>query len=180
MIRKQAVVLAVLAVSLSATVAALPAASADQAKGSGPAGKGASPAAIAVGDYEVAGVEVALLSVKRVSDGTLTVKWEYRNTTDQPKKLGESFKGMGWSEPFSLVYDAYLVDARNRMKYPVVKDTRGDLVAGKHPGRSKVVVLGPKQTLGTWAKFIAVPAEVTKISVFIPGVQPFEDVAIGD
>jgi hypothetical protein len=146
---------------------------------SGPAEKGPAPT-LAVGDYEVEGVEVALLSVKRVSDGTLTVKWEYRNQTDQPEKLGESFKGMGWSEPFSLVYDAYLVDARNRMKYPVVKDTKGNLVAGKHPGNRKVVVLGPKKTLGTWAKFIAVPPEVKKISVFIPGAQPFEDVPIGD
>jgi hypothetical protein len=143
-----------------------------------PADPGGAAPAIAVGDYEVEGVEVDLLSVKRVGDGTLTVKWEYRNKTDQPKKLGASFKGMGWSEPFSLVYDAYLVDARNRMKYPVVRDTRGDLVAGKHGGR-KVVVLEPRKTLGTWAKFMAVPAEVSKISVFIPGTQPFEDVAIG-
>jgi len=170
--------LVVLAVTMSWMVVAA-AAPADKAASSGPAEKGAARAPLAVGEYEVAGVEVALLSVKRVSDGTLTVKWEYHNKTDKPQKLGESFKGMGWSEPFSLVYDAYLVDARNRMKYPVVKDTRGDLVAGKHGGR-KVVVLGPKQTLGTWAKFIAVPAEVTKISVFIPGVQPFEDVTIGD
>jgi hypothetical protein len=135
-------------------------------------------AAIAVNDYEVDGVVVALLSVKRISDGTLTVKWEYRNKTDQPKTLGESFKGMGWSEPFSLVYDAYVVDARNRMKYPVLKDTRGDLVAGKHPGKRKAVVLEAKQTLGAWAKFVAPPADAKKISVFIPGTQPFEDVAI--
>lgn len=141
---------------------------------------GAAAAALATGDYEVEGVEVALLSVKRVSDGTLTVKWEYRNKTDKPAKLGESFKGMGWSEPFSLVYDAYLVDARNRMKYPVVKDTKGNLVAGKHGGKGKVFVLEPHKALGTWAKFIAVPADVHKISVFIPGVAPFEDVPIAD
>jgi len=158
----------------------LPMVAVSEARGSGPGEKGAASAAVAVNDYEVPGVEVALLSVKRVSDGTLTVKWEYRNKTDQPKKLGESFKGMGWSEPFSLVYDAYLVDARNRMKYPVVKDTRGNLVAGKHGGRRKVVVLEPKKTMGTWAKFIAVPPNVKTISVFIPGAQPFEDVPISD
>jgi hypothetical protein len=141
------------------------------------AGKSAS--ALAVADYEAEGVEVALLSVTRVADGTLTVKWEYRNKSDKPRKLGESFKGMGWSEGFSLVYDAYLVDARSRMKYPVVRDTKGNLVAGKHGGR-KVVVLEPGKTLGTWAKFIAVPADTRKISVFIPGVAPFEDVPIGE
>jgi hypothetical protein len=87
---------------------------------------------------------------------------------------------MGWSEPFSLVYDAYLVDARNKMRYPVLKDTEGNLVAGKHGGHGKVFVLEPKKTLGTWAKFMAVPAGVKMISVFIPGAQPFEDVPIGD
>jgi hypothetical protein len=142
--------------------------------------EGSPASAIAVNDYEVDGVEVALLSVKRISDGTLTVKWQYRNKTNQPKKLGESFKGMGWSEPFSLVYDAYVVDARNKTKYPVLKDTRGDLVAGKHPGTRKVVVLEPKQTLGAWAKFAAPPADAKKISVFIPGTQPFEDVGISE
>jgi len=133
--------------------------------------------AIATSSYEVEGVEVALLSVRRISDGSITVKWEYRNTTDQPKKLGQSFEGMGSSEAYSLNWHAYLADARNKMKYPVAKDQRGDPVAGKHaPG--KVVLLGPKKTLGTWAKFISIPPEVKKISVFIPGVDPFEDVDI--
>jgi len=143
-------------------------------------GSAATQPAIAVNDYEVDGVEVALLSVKRISDGTLTLQWQYRNKTNEPKNLGESFKGMGWSEPFSLVYDAYVVDARNKTKYPVLKDTRGNLVAGKHPGTRKVVVLGPKQTLGAWAKFMAPPADAKKISVFIPGAQPFEDVSISE
>jgi len=135
--------------------------------------------AIGVNNYEVDGVEVALLSVRRISDGSLTVKWEYRNKTGQPKKLGASFSGMGSSEAYSLVWHAYLADARNKMKYPVAKDERGDPVAGKHaPG--KVVVLGPKKTISTWAKFISVPPEVKKISVFIPGVDPFEDVAISE
>ena len=134
---------------------------------------------LATADYEVEGVEVALLSVKRVSDGTLTVKWEYRNKTDKPKELGASFDGMGWSEPFSLVYHAYVVDARNRMKYPVLKDEKGNLVAARHAGR-KVVVLGPKQTIGTWAKFAAPPADAKKISIFIQGTQPFEEIPISE
>lgn len=138
-----------------------------------------SESSLGTSDYEVDGVQVVLLSVKRISDGTLTVKWEYRNTTDQPKKLGASFEGMGSSEMFSLVWHAYLVDAPHRTKYPVVKDERGNPVAARHAA-GKVVVLGPKKTLGVWAKFIAVPMETKKISVFIPGTQPFEDVPIQD
>jgi len=135
--------------------------------------------AIAVSNYEVDGVQVALLSVRRLSDGSLTVKWEYRNKTDQPKKLGESFEGMGSSEAYSLVWHAYLADSKNKMKYPVAKDDRGEPVAGRHAGR-KVVVLGAGKTLGTWAKFISVPSEVKKISIFIPGTDPFEDVDISE
>jgi hypothetical protein len=138
----------------------------------------ASPA-IGVNDYEVDGVEVALLSVKRISDGSLTVKWEYRNKTDEPKRLGESFTGMGSSEAYSLVWHAYLADARAKIKYPVAKDENSNPVGTKH-GAGKVVILGPKKTMGTWAKFISVPATVKKISVFIPGTQPFEDVPITD
>lgn len=176
MLRRRAVPFLPLAVSLSWRVSGL----ASEARGTGPEEKSGTPPAIAVGDYEVPGVEVALLSVKRVSDGSLTVKWEYRNKTDSPKKLGESFKSSDRNKPYCLVYNAYLVDARNKMKYPVAKDARGDLVAGKHGGHKNVFVLAPRKTLETWAKSLAVHAGVRKISVFIPGVQPFEDVAISD
>jgi hypothetical protein len=134
---------------------------------------------VAINDYEVDGVEVGLLSVKRISDGSLTVKWEYRNKTNEAKRLGENFDGMGSSEAYSLVWHAYLADSRNKVKYPVAKDQRGNPVAGRH-GPRKVVVLEPKQTMSTWAKFINVPPDVKKISVFIPGVQPFEDVEISE
>jgi hypothetical protein len=65
-----------------------------------------------------------------------------------------------------------------KIKYPAAKDQRGTTVAGRR-GPRKVVLLEPKQTMGTWAKFI-VPPEVKKISVFVPGVQPFEDVEISE
>ena len=59
----------------------------------------------------------------------------------------------------------------------MAKDQRGEPVAAAHaPG--KVVVLGPRKTLATWAKFLGVPAHIKAISVFIPGAQPFEDVPI--
>jgi hypothetical protein len=132
---------------------------------------------IATSEYEVDGVEVALLSVNRVADGTITVKWEYRNKTDAPKELGASFTGMGSSEAFSLNYYAYLTDARARTKYPVLRDERGVPVAARHAGR-KVVTLGARKSLSTWAKFGAPPVGVARISIFIPGAQPFEEITI--
>jgi hypothetical protein len=134
--------------------------------------------ALGVHSYEVDGVEVALLSVERTSGGTITARWQYRNTTSQPKKLGESFGGMGSSEAFSLVWDAYVTDTGARMKYPILKDTKGEPVAAHHGG-GKVVALPAKGTTSVWAKFL-VPAEVKMVTVVVPGVEPFEDVNIAE
>ena len=66
--------------------------------------------------YEVDGVKVALMSVERNNVNEITVRWQYRNTTGEPKKIGESFHGMGSSEAFSLVWDAYVVDPIAKIK----------------------------------------------------------------
>jgi len=39
--------------------------------------------------------------------------------------------------------------------------------------------LAPKETVSTWAKFPAPPADVEKVTLYLPGAPPFEDVAIG-
>jgi hypothetical protein len=141
---------------------------------SGPAAPTA-PNGLGTHPYEVDGVEVTLLSVQRTTGDTLTVRWQYRNTLSQPRKIGESFGGMGWSEPFSLVLDAYLLDGRTR--YAVQKDESGNPMAAKAGG--KIVTISGKGTHTTWARFPAPPVTTTKISVFIPGTEPFEDVLIG-
>jgi hypothetical protein len=130
---------------------------------------------LAVRPYEINGVEVVLLSVQRTSGDTITVRWQYRNTTDQPKKVGESFGGMGSSEAFSLVWDAYILDGRTRLG--VQKDASGALMAARH-GSGKVVTVAAKETLSAWARFAAPPIAVTKITVVVPGVEPFENVVI--
>ena len=56
--------------------------------GAAPAASSATePAPLGVQDHEVEGVEVALLQVKRNSDGTLTIRWQYRNKTNETKSL---------------------------------------------------------------------------------------------
>lgn len=133
--------------------------------------------AIATNPYEVEGVDVALISIKRISDGSLTVTWEYRNTTAQPKRLGESFTGMGSSEAYSLVWGSYLADAKTRTELPVAKDIHGEPVGTKHRAR-KIVVLDPHKSIRVWAKFLSVPAGLSKVSAFVPATSPFEDISI--
>jgi hypothetical protein len=129
-----------------------------------------------VHDYQVDGVKVTLLSVARTSGDTITVRWQYRNESSEPQKIGETFRGMGSSEAYSLVWDSYVADTGSKTKYTVLKDSRGEPVAAAHGG-SKLVTLAPKAALSTWAKF-AVPADVKQVTVVVPGVEPFEDIPI--
>ena len=126
--------------------------------------------------YEIDGVEVALMSVERNNPNEITVRWQYRNTTEEPKKIGESFHGMGSSEAFSLVWDAYVVDPIAKVKYPILKDNKGTPVGARHDGR-KTVTLAGTQTKAVWAKF-QVPEGHGKLTVYLPGTEPFENVNV--
>jgi hypothetical protein len=139
----------------------------------------AAPANLAVADYDVPGVQIVLLSLKRGSDGYLTLRWAYRNTTTSPKTIGGDSTAMNgaWSANYSLAYDAYITAAGKQ--YQAVR-TSGGMLAEKHGGTfaSKTIVVGANQTYTTWAKFKDPGAEVSKVSVYLQGVPPFEDVPI--
>jgi hypothetical protein len=135
-----------------------------------------SPAKAGSHDYEVDGVQAALTAVQRDDPQTITVRWQLRNTTAKPVTVGESFGGSGSSEAYSLVWDAYVVDAAARIKYSVLKDSEGTPMAARHGG-SKAVTLAGNKTLSLWAKF-EVPAQAAKLSVYLPGTEPFENVAV--
>ena len=139
-------------------------------------GRDARAAEIAVEPHAVGGVDVALLEVKRTSGDTLTVKWEYRNKTKEKKQLTD--QRTGWVDPYRLSYEMYLLDGKNKIKYTVLKDDTGHPIAAKHGGQNQYIYVGPKQTLATWAKFAAPPADVVKVTVSIPGAAPFEYVTI--
>jgi hypothetical protein len=70
--------------------------------------------------------------------------------------------------------EAFLLDMKNRKRYLVVENGEYYPLARKHPTTSEgSIVVEPGQTLTTWAKFPAPPAEVT------PQVPPFDAVPIG-
>ncbi|HTG17116.1 MAG TPA: hypothetical protein VK747_17835 [Blastocatellia bacterium] len=135
------------------------------------------PAApIAVQDHEVEGVEVALLEVKRASGNTVTIRWQYRNKTNEKKPLNHG-ANMGM-DSYRFAKDVYFLDSSQK-KYVVLKDAQGIPQAAKHDQFAFSLNLAPKQTVNTWAKFPAPPAEVEKVNVYLPGAPPFEDVALG-
>jgi hypothetical protein len=125
---------------------------------------GAKP--LAVEELSTGGVEVALLELKRTSGDTVTAKWSYKNTSDETKVISH------------LVSDeCYLVDGAAKKKYFVVKDSAGAWVAGNRAGYNSAD-LKPGQTFKMWAKFPAPPASTEKLSVYIEGVAPLEDIPL--
>lgn len=133
-----------------------------------PATAAAAAPSLGVQDHEVNGIQVALLEVKRTSGDTVTVKWQYRNTASEKKYVAEVY-GHRAAE------GAYLIDAVNKKKYLVVRDAGNTPVSSD--GRSDHI--DPRATVTSWAKFPAPPADVTKITVNVKGVPPFEDVPVG-
>ncbi|HEY7461392.1 MAG TPA: hypothetical protein VIC59_05920 [Gemmatimonadota bacterium] len=138
----------------------------------------AQPQPIAVEPHQVDGVEVALMEVKRTSGETVTVKWRYRNLTDEAKEdLGHGGSGMyAWR----LAVGAYLLDTKNKTKLEVVKDADGQPIAARNETMAFSAKIGPKETVNTWAKFAAPPADVKTVTVNLPGAAPFEDVTISE
>ena len=130
-------------------------------------------APLGTSDFEVTGVEVTLLELKRTSGDTLTARWRYRNTGTDTKELTKS---TGWTDSWRLAWDSYLIDGVNKKKYLLLKGADGMPIAAAHGSGS--ITLGGGQTLNTWAKYPAPPEDVQKVSLYLPGVAPFEDVPI--
>jgi len=130
---------------------------------------------LAEADFEVGGVKVALLELKRSSSG-ITARWQYRNETDSEVKA--SLGGTVGGDNQRLPRNAYLLDAATKTKYAVEKDTDGKLLAAQHSEFVHGVTLKPKQTVNTWAKFPSLPETTKRVTVVIAGAPPFEDMPI--
>ncbi len=131
----------------------------------GTAGAVATAPPIAVQDYQEAGVQVALLDVRRTSGDTVTVRLQLRNTTDKGV-VNSDFSSSNFVDAM------YLIDGSSKKKYMVVRDAENKPVG--FYGQSQT--LPAKGTLSVWARF-PTPAS-DKIMIAVPGAAPFEDVPI--
>jgi len=92
--------------------------------------------------------------------------FKYISTRDKPTRID--------SETHQQVSDIYYVDAKNKKRYPVIKDTEGKPLSSN----LDYFEVGAGEAKAGWAKFPAPPSDVTAISVYIPGAPPFENVPI--
>ncbi len=129
-------------------------------------------------EHQVGGVDVVLLELKRTSGDIITARWEYRNNTEEKKQLTD--QRSGWLDPYRLAADAYLLDNANRIKLMIMRDPTNHPVTSAVGRQNSYIFLKPKETMKVWAKFEAPDTSVKKVTVAIPGVEPFEDVPISE
>ncbi|MGH7818891.1 MAG: hypothetical protein ACREQ9_03885 [Candidatus Binatia bacterium] len=126
-----------------------------------------------VQDSEVEGVKVELNSAKRTSGNTVTINFKFMSEGSEEASY---YREVGLSSTDNLIEHVYYVDAANKKKYLIVKDTQGKPLGTK----LNLFSLKGGKSKAAWAKFPAPPADVKTISVYIPGAPPFEDVPLAE
>jgi hypothetical protein len=134
------------------------------------AGVSTSSGASEKADTEIDGVTAELVSVARTDGDTITVKFKFTNGGQKTAELNMT----GYS-PDNLAAKVYYIDSKNKKKYLVVTDAAGTPICSNTKGNAK---LDPGESKSAWTKLPAPPAGVTTISVYLPGVPPFEGVTI--
>lgn len=132
---------------------------------SGTAGSTASAQPIAVEDHQEAGVQIALMDVRRTSGDTVTVRLQLRNTTDKAVSNADFSSS-------NFVDAMYLIDGASKKKYMVVRDAENKPVG--YYGQSQTIPA--KGTVSVWGRF-PTPAS-PKIMISVPGAAPFDEVPI--
>ena len=138
-------------------------------KAEGAATAGSSSGSVLKADTEFDGVAVELTSVKRGDGDTVTVQFKYVNTGSKEVTVAPSQLGGYASE------QVYYIDPKNKKKYTVITDSERNPVASNMRGSFS---LEPGSSRSGWTKLPAPPADVSKITVYIPGAPPFESVPL--
>jgi hypothetical protein len=137
--------------------------------GAGPAASLAQESVLASQETSWQGV-VAEVTEFRRKGNTLTARVRLRNQGGAP------------AQPEVKYEEVYLMDLAAGKKYQVLADEAGSYIAALRSGWKDrwYGELAPGQGQLLWMKFPAPPAEVRSVTLQVPGVPPFEDLAIQD
>jgi hypothetical protein len=133
----------------------------------------AGPAPAAAGekqDTEWEGVSVELISVKRTPGNTITMQFKYANAGSKEANIAR----LGQFSHDNMINHIYYVDTKNNKKYLAVTDAEKKALGTN----LTYFTLAPGASKTAWAKFPAPPAGVDKITVYLPGAPPYEDVPV--
>jgi hypothetical protein len=115
------------------------------------------------------GLKIEVRELKRDDGGMVTLRFQISNDADgdfSACSLRES------GDPCNTLTGVHLIDAANKKKYLVVRDSAKNCVCSKLENIRK----GSKANL--WAKFPAPPDSVQKMTVVVPQFEPIESVPV--
>jgi outer membrane protein OmpA-like peptidoglycan-associated protein/HEPN domain-containing protein len=117
------------------------------------------------------GVYCDLTEITRTAPTELTVRFRYRNTGTKARRLPDLT---------NIVTLTRVFDPMGRKIYGVIKDPGGKPLSSStltDINSGKSLTAGSAQA--HWAKVEAPPADVTTVTVVVPGANPFENVTVG-
>jgi hypothetical protein len=124
-------------------------------------------------DGDAPGTKIVVEDLKRDDGGTITLRFQMINETE--KKFGDrcGFREDS-GETCGPITGVHLLDAANKKKYLVVRDTSRKCACADFR------VIEPGGRINLWAKFPAPPPGVQKVTVVVPQFQPVESVPISN
>ena len=128
--------------------------------------------ALATSDGETPGARVEVHELKRVSGGTVMLRFTMINDGDKTLNVGYDF-GAGSTSDIGTVGGVHLIEPVGKKKYLVVRDSENKCDCSRG-----VKDVAAKSRANLWARFPAPPDNVEKIGVVIPHFSPMDDVPV--
>jgi hypothetical protein len=119
-----------------------------------------------IGEGAKAGTKIIARSLQRDEGGTVTLRFQMVSEREKPEGIYQLIGGY-------LDDRVHLIDAANKKKYLVVKDSSGKCECTQIRGN-----VAKDEPVNLWAKFPAPPESVQKVTVVVDGFEPVESVPI--
>ena len=121
---------------------------------------------------ETPDVRIEVRDLKRGAGDTVTLRLRLVNESGEQFDASCAMREPGGNDNCGTFSGAYLLDAANKKKYLVVRDTEGKCVC------SGVEDLADGKKMNIWATYPAPPADTAEVTVVAPLFEPIEGVPI--
>jgi hypothetical protein len=121
-------------------------------------------------ETEWQGIVAELTAVERSAGNMLTIKFKYTNKSAEKVEIAR----LGQYGHDNVLDYVFYIDPKHRKKYLVVTDAEKRALGTN----LRYFTLASGESKAAWGQFPEPPADVQKISVYLPGTPPFENVPI--
>jgi hypothetical protein len=117
-------------------------------------------------------IRVEVRDLKRGEGGVVTLRLRLVNESAEAFDASCDMRDPAANDSCGEFTGAYLLDATNKKKYTVVRDSERRCVC------SGIDAVEPGKRMNLWATFPAPPEDVTAVTVVVPQFEPIENVPI--